>query len=134
MKRLIQKFNEFMRTRYGMDKLNLALLISALMLAVLGNLFKIPHLSLPILLLYVLFCFRFFSTSIYKRNSENNKFLQIFASVKSFFKNQKRNAADKDHVYRSCPHCNATVRLPKKKGKHSVRCPKCSSIFDVNIH
>ncbi len=40
---------------------------------------------------------------------------------------------DKDHVYRICPACRANIRLPKKKGAHSVRCPRCSTLFDVKI-
>lgn len=40
---------------------------------------------------------------------------------------------DKDHVYRTCPLCLANIRLPKKKGTHNVRCPKCSNLFEVKI-
>jgi len=134
MKRILEKFNNFMRTRYGMDKLNLSIFILAVSLALIGNIFKIPHLSLPILLLYALFFFRFFSTNVYKRNDENNKFLNVFSSIKNFFKFQKRKYSEREtHVFRTCPHCKAKIRLPRKKGKHSVRCPKCSSLFDVDI-
>ncbi|MGM9680894.1 MAG: hypothetical protein ACI3XR_05260 [Eubacteriales bacterium] len=40
---------------------------------------------------------------------------------------------DKDHVYRTCPMCLANIRLPKKKGEHRVRCPKCNNLFEVKI-
>lgn len=49
-------------------------------------------------------------------------------------KNKKQKLPrDKDHVYRTCPECKANIRLPKKKGAHSVRCPRCSTLFDVKI-
>lgn len=135
MKRLLLKFNNFMRTRYGMDKLNTAILIFAIILSAIANVFRVPHLSIPILLLYTLFFFRSFSTNVYKRNDENNKFIAIFSGVKRFFGFQKRRFDERNtHVYRVCPSCKAKIRLPRKKGSHSVRCPKCSSLFDVNIH
>jgi hypothetical protein len=40
---------------------------------------------------------------------------------------------DKEHVYRICPACHANIRLPKKKGSHSVRCPACGQLFDIHI-
>ncbi|MGM9637743.1 MAG: hypothetical protein ACI3YK_07145 [Eubacteriales bacterium] len=40
---------------------------------------------------------------------------------------------DKDHVYRTCPMCLANIRLPKKKGEHQVRCPKCGNLFEIKI-
>lgn len=49
-------------------------------------------------------------------------------------KSQKQKLPrDKDHVYRTCPECKANIRLPKKRGAHSVRCPRCSTLFDVKI-
>lgn len=48
-------------------------------------------------------------------------------------KKSKKLPRDKDHVYRTCPECKANIRLPKKKGAHSVRCPRCSTLFDVKI-
>jgi hypothetical protein len=30
-----------------------------------------------------------------------------------------------------CPHCKANLRLPRKKGKHSVVCPRCKERFEV---
>lgn len=40
---------------------------------------------------------------------------------------------DKDHVYRICPSCKANIHLPKKKGAHTVRCPRCNVLFEVKI-
>lgn len=40
---------------------------------------------------------------------------------------------DKDHCFRICPGCRANIRLPKKKGKHTVVCPACKCRFEVKI-
>lgn len=40
---------------------------------------------------------------------------------------------DKDHCFRICPECKANIRLPKKKGKHTVVCPRCRCRFEVKI-
>ena len=36
-------------------------------------------------------------------------------------------------LYRRCPGCRVTLRLPKRKGKHTVVCPKCGRRFEVKI-
>lgn len=40
---------------------------------------------------------------------------------------------DKDHCFRICPECKANIRLPKKKGSHTVVCPRCKCRFEVKI-
>lgn len=30
-------------------------------------------------------------------------------------------------MYKKCPNCRQKIRLPLKKGKHTVKCPKCSN-------
>ena len=78
--------------------------------------------------------FRMFSRKIYKRRAENEKFLKIWNPIKNKFRLMKNKRRDrKTHVYKKCPKCKAVLRLPKQKGKHTVRCPKCSERFDVKI-
>ena len=36
---------------------------------------------------------------------------------------------DTDHRYFRCPDCRQTVRVPRGKGKISIRCPKCGRQF-----
>lgn len=35
--------------------------------------------------------------------------------------------------YATCPNCKATLRLPRQRGKHTVRCPRCNNRFGINI-
>lgn len=46
---------------------------------------------------------------------------------------KKKLKTDKDHCFRICPECRANIRLPKKKGKHTVVCPRCKCRFEVKI-
>ena len=36
--------------------------------------------------------------------------------------------------YKVCPKCKQKIRLPLKKGKHTVKCPNCGNKFDVTCH
>ena len=35
---------------------------------------------------------------------------------------------------RYCPHCKAQIKLPRKKGKHVVKCPRCRQRFDIKVY
>lgn len=44
---------------------------------------------------------------------------------------RQNSRQDKTHIFRDCPACGATLRLPRKKGKHETRCPRCGHTFAV---
>ena len=46
---------------------------------------------------------------------------------------KKKLKTDRDHCFRICPQCRANIRLPKKRGKHTVVCPRCKCRFEVSI-
>ncbi|MBQ8894690.1 MAG: hypothetical protein IJ043_09840 [Clostridia bacterium] len=122
----------FMYGRYGVDQLGKALLwvyLGLLLLGIFVDLFQILAIALVVWMF-----FRIFSKNIQKRYAENQKYLQLTGKVKNWFGLQKKKLADrKTHRYRTCPHCKATLRLPNKKGKHTVCCPKCRKDFEVKI-
>lgn len=121
-----------MAGRYGVDQLGRALLWVYLGLAIAALVFR--PLYYVALALMVWMMFRIFSRNIYKRQLENQKYLRVSGKIKGWFTLQKNKFRDrKTHRYRSCPHCKATLRLPNKKGKHTVCCPKCRRDFDVKI-
>ena len=128
------KVIRFMYGRNGNDKLNRALFWVYFILLLANIIFKSTVLWVLELLLVVLYMFRFLSRNIYRRQKENRAFLKIWNKISGYFKLQRNKIRDrKTHVYRKCSHCHATLRLPKKKGKHTVRCPKCNQTFSVNI-
>ncbi len=130
------KFRErvarFMAGRYGVDQLSKALLWVYLACVVAAIFFEPFYFAALAVLVWMFF--RVFSRSIYKRQLENQKYLRFSGKIKGWFSLQKKKLAErKTHRYRTCPHCKATLRLPNKKGKHTVCCPKCKKDFEVRI-
>ena len=132
--RFKEKLVRFMMGRYGTDQLNSFILV-AVMIVILINVFVNSFvLTLVYLLLWGWSLFRSMSRNIYKRRLENETFLKLFKPVKNQFNLMKNKHRDRNtHVYRKCPKCKAVLRLPKKKGEHTVRCPKCGERFEVKI-
>lgn len=126
------KMMRFMAGRYGVDQLNRVLLWGYLALALAGMFFDPLHFAAIAVAVWMFY--RILSKNVYKRQLENQKYLRITGKVKGWFSLQKKKVSDrKTHRYRTCPHCKATLRLPNKKGKHTVCCPKCKHDFDVKI-
>ena len=121
----------FMYGRYGMDTLGRCMLIAYIVILFVYTILSIFvndisfHLitwAISLTLFAVIFS-RMFSRKIAKRRRENEKFCGYFKLKKSKFRDRKT------HVYRKCPDCGATLRLPRAKGKHPVVCPRCKNRF-----
>jgi phosphate/sulfate permease len=94
-------------------------------------------------LAYVIF--RVLSKNVYRRQKENQIYLKCLGKIRRFYKKCARYTLSKvnimrnmwkdrkTHVYKKCPQCKNTLRLPKLKGKHTAACPCCDSRFDVTI-
>ena len=115
-------FRRFMEGRYGTDKLNNAILTTALILCVIGIFIPVKLMNLMIhFVAYVLMfwtIFRSLSRNTYKRYQENRKFLLFFDRLK-----------DRTHRYYDCPKCRQMVRVPRGKGKIAITCPRCQEKF-----
>lgn len=125
---------KFMYGRYGTDRLNMFLLIVLIVCAGLNLFVRNGYFSIVMssreTLLIVLIYYRMFSRNIQKRYAENQKYLSLENKVKRFFGRTKYiQEQRKDfHIY-TCPQCRQKIRIPKGKGKISVRCPKCGAEF-----
>ena len=122
MNKLRQWLRWFMAGRYGTDKLNIALLVAALVLCVLPIFIRLPLLNLILALgsygLTGYAIFRCFSRNTYKRYEENRRYLRFVERIK-----------DRQHKYFNCPRCRQSVRVPRGKGKIAITCPKCKERF-----
>lgn len=121
MQRINAWMTRFMDGRYGMDKLSSALLwISIALVLIALFLPTIPKLiaTVTAYVLMGLAIFRALSRNTYKRYKENRRFLMMLEQIK-----------DRDHKYFSCPKCHQPVRVPRKKGKIAITCPKCKEKF-----
>ncbi len=132
---LKQTYDRIMGDRYGkLDTLNKDLLIVWLAIGFLNLFFRniLVGFIVPVFLLAA--AFRFMSTNTVKRLSENRKYVAFRENVIEFFKIQyKRIAEYKTHRYYKCKNCKAYIRVPAKKGKHTIECPKCGKEFDVRV-
>ena len=126
-----------MAGRYGNDKLNQFMMAVFLGCAVLNLFVRNDYVStvlnswecLLILLVYI----RMFSRNISKRYAENQKYLALENRLRRFF-GQKRYLMQQRkeyHIYK-CPGCKQKIRIPRGKGKISIRCPKCGEEFIKN--
>ena len=128
-------FRRFMYGRYGSDQLSTCLYFIDVILVVFQFAFRnsVPGMILMALSYVVVFIyfFRFLSRNIYKRQSENQKFLQMWKPVKNYLKYLKLRIQERNGVKKlfRCPKCHQTIRVPRGKGKIAITCPKCHYEF-----
>lgn len=115
-RKIRDNFRRVMMGRYGSDALNMTLLALALALLLVG--LKWPLAQLVGFCLAMVCLFRTYSRDIVKRRRENMRFLQLFSAIRD----------RKNRVFR-CRICGQAVRVPRGKGKISIRCPKCANQF-----
>lgn len=106
-----------MTGRYGADKLSQWALTVALIVSLLA-VFLFPPLQIISYVLMGWVLYRMFSRDTYKRNRENQRFLQWLNRIK-----------DRNNRYFSCPKCSQQVRVPRGKGKIAIKCPRCQERF-----
>ena len=140
MGKFLFRLRLFSQKRYGVDALYWALMLIFFITMVLF--FALSGLGSRIF--FVLSCvvfivafFRVFSTNIEGRSRENQAFLRLLgkagsANVTNPFENMSFGNvgnSEPDKKYVKCPKCKATLRVPRQKGKHTVRCPRCDHRF-----
>lgn len=120
--------------RYGMDEMYIGLLVLWLLITAVNGFVHSAFLSIVSFAVLVFGLYRFMSRKHDKRRRENEVFLKLWKPLKAWFTLQRDRFRDRKTArYRKCKHCKAIIKLPNKKGKHSVRCPKCGELFDVRI-
>ncbi len=130
-----EKLIRMMYGRYGTDQLYYALFIAYFILLVI-------HVFLPWPLFWILMTadlvfmfFRVFSRNHAARRRENDWFLRILNPVRNTLSlTWNRIRECRTHVYHKCPHCRAMLRLPRQKGEHTVRCPRCRESFSMHVY
>lgn len=139
----------FMYGRYGADNLYsfLMVLFFIIWIAELVAIVVIPEgiarsivstvLSVTVTAIIVWAVFRTMSRNISKRRKENEIYLKCSRAAKRFFTfntsrgTKSRNADSNMYIFRDCTKCGSVLRLPRRAGKHKVKCPRCSHNFYV---
>jgi hypothetical protein len=121
--------------RYGSDQLSTFLFVLYIVLLVFQMIFRGTAVGSVLMLVsyavVLIYFFRTFSRNIYRRQMENQKFMQAWNPVKNYFKFWKMRFDERNGVKKlfRCPKCHQTIRVPKGKGKIAITCPKCRFEF-----
>lgn len=129
------RYIKFMKDRYGIDELYKFLLLICFVLIVINTFISNNIIRLFEVLFIVIIFYRYMSKNIKLRKKENDKYLEIKDKIIKLFDYNKKKYKDRNtHMYKKCPKCKQKIRLPLKKGKHTVKCPNCGNRFDVACH
>ena len=138
MFRLQERISRFMYGRYGFDVLGRAMLILYVVVAVINVLvpsYTVKNIIFMIQwMLLLLAVFRMLSRNFPARRRENQVFQQMVSKFSQALQLTVRRFKDiKFKRYRKCPLCKSVMRLPIKKGRHTVKCVNCHQPFKVFI-
>lgn len=129
------KLRTFMIGRYGIDDLYKVLLIIYTILILINIFIRSKIIAVIEVLFIIIMLYRVLSKNIYQRRKENDMYLKVKNKILSTYNYNKKKYKDRNtYMYKKCPNCRQKIRLPLKKGKHTVKCPKCSNKFEVKCH
>lgn len=133
MKRLFEKLSFrlrlFMRGRYGFDELSLALALLSLGLFIVYRLFRWWPLLAAAWLPFLVAVFRMCSKKLDARRRERDWFVNLRVRQQARSAERARRRADTAHRFLRCRQCGQTLRVPRKRGKIEVTCPRCGHKF-----
>lgn len=130
MSKFRQKVMQFMQGRYGADQFSKFLIYLSLILLVITLFCRNNFIYYIAVIVLFYSYFRMLSRNISKRYAENQKYLSLRYKVVGRFNWIKLRIKDsKTHKIFKCPSCSQKIRVPKGKGRISIKCPKCRIEF-----
>ena len=121
----------FMSGRYGADQLGMTMLWTSLIMSIIGSFAKVPLLTLLADALLIWMFFRMLSKNRYKRQHENQVYLQKTYKMRqgmTEWMNRVKNS--KKYRYFTCPQCKKRLRVPRGVGSITITCKGCGNKFD----
>ena len=128
-----ERLYRFMSGRYGMDALYKFLQVLFWISFVVNLFLRSTVMSVITWVILIVMLLRVFSRRHEARRRENELYLQLSKPLRSWGSLQMRKIRDRNHRFRRCPNCRTILRLPVKKGKHTVTCPMCHQDVKVRI-
>ena len=124
-------FARFMSGRYGADQLGMSMLWTSLIMSIVGSFAKAPVLTLLADALLIYMFFRMLSKNRYKRQHENQVYLQkTYKMRQSMTEWMNRVKNSKKYRYFTCPQCKKRLRVPRGVGSITITCKGCGNKFD----
>ena len=121
----------FMSGHYGADQLGMTMLWTSLIMSIVGSFAKAPVLTLLADALLVYMFFRMLSKNRYKRQHENQVYLQkTYKLRQSVTEWMNRVKNSKKYRYFTCPQCKKRLRVPRGVGSITITCKGCGNKFD----
>lgn len=128
MNGFLYKLQNFMYGRNGVDRIGIWSLIAGLILSFIGAFFW--PLRILSYALYIYAIFRMLSKNLYKRQIENQWFVNKTAKLASWWSiTRLRFKERKTYKYVRCQNCKQWSRVPKGRGKVEVTCRSCKTRF-----
>ena len=129
-----ERIARMMDGRNGNDQLNRFLLLADVILLLLAGLLGRRGLGsllyFLVLALLGLTYYRMFSRDLYRRRSENERYLREKEKLRAKGRVlRERWAQRKDYKFFTCPSCKAVMRVPRGRGKIRIVCHKCGNTF-----
>ena len=122
-----------MSGRYGTDALFYVLFGVSTVLVIVNMFVGSIILQLVIDAIMIYAFYRVLSRNIEARRRENRLVTGFVYEIKKRRSIRRQRKADYTHIYKKCPRCHSVLRLPRRKGKHTTVCPKCSKEFKVYV-
>lgn len=133
----LERIRRFLYGRYityGIDQLGILLIAACCLLAFVNLFFRLLAVYLIQIGLLVWFLYRLLSRNVAARQRENETIRRLGNRLSAAWKLEKRKYGDRQtHIYKTCPHCGVTLRLPRTPGEHNVNCPRCRNNFSVKV-
>ena len=131
LNRLRASLARFMSGRYGSDQLNMSMLWTALIMSIVGSIAKVGLITIMADALLLLMFFRMLSKDRYKRQHENQVFMQkTYKLTQSVTEWVNRVKNSKKYRYFTCPKCKKRLRVPRGVGSITITCKGCGNKFD----
>jgi len=119
--KLLEKMKKFFSDCYGVDELEKFIWIVLMIAGIIAALTGMPGLMVIVIIGTAYSMCRAFSKDYWNRNHENVIFMRYARLLGLNFENRKYA-----RVF-LCKKCGRYIRVPKKKGKIEVTCPKCGN-------
>jgi DNA-directed RNA polymerase subunit RPC12/RpoP len=130
MEKFRQKVMQFMQGRYGFDEFSRFIVGLSVVLLIVTMFCRISLIYYLAVILLIYAYYRMFSRRTSARYAENQRYLQCKYRVLGRFNRIKFRIKDsKTHRIYKCPNCSQKIRVPKGKGRISIKCPKCRIEF-----